>query len=45
MEDTENAGGNFDGGYNKLISQEDFGADENPLYSRQEKPQGTVNET
>ncbi|XP_030247934.1 C-type lectin domain family 4 member M-like [Sparus aurata] len=39
MEDTESAGGNFDGGYNKLISQEDFGADENPLYSRQEKPQ------
>lgn len=28
MEDRDNSGGIFEGTYNKLISQEDFGADE-----------------
>ncbi|XP_070776810.1 CD209 antigen-like protein 2 [Enoplosus armatus] len=37
MEDGENSGGTFDSAYNKLISQEDFSADEHPLYSNQEK--------
>ena len=40
MEDKENADGIFGGIYNKLICKE---ADEQPLYSNQEKQQGIVN--
>lgn len=41
MKDGEIPGGSSDGGYNKLISQEDATADEQALYSIQEKQQGT----
>ncbi|KAM3595042.1 uncharacterized protein V6R79_017495 [Siganus canaliculatus] len=39
MEGREHSGGTFDGAYNQLISQEDLGGDEHPLYSNQEKQQ------
>ncbi|XP_067470646.1 CD209 antigen-like protein 2 [Thunnus thynnus] len=39
MEDGENSGSAHDGTYKKLICQEDFSADEHPLYSNQEKQQ------
>nr|AJF83861.1 liver and lymph node-specific ICAM-3-grabbing non-integrin protein [Miichthys miiuy] len=42
MEDRENSGGIFNGTYNKIISQEDFGTDEHPLYLNQEKQQVSV---
>lgn len=41
MKDGESLEGNSDGGYNKLISQEDATADQQALYSIQEKQQGT----
>lgn len=44
MEDRESSGGIFNGTYNKIISQEDFGTDEHPLYSNQEKQQGMKSE-
>lgn len=40
MIDRENLDGNSDGGYNKLISQEDVTRDEQALHSVQEKQQG-----
>ncbi|TKS86468.1 C-type lectin domain family 4 member M CD209 antigen-like protein 1 [Collichthys lucidus] len=42
MEDREDSGGIFNGTYNKIISHEDFGTDEHPLYSNQEKQQVSV---
>lgn len=41
MKEGEIPGDNSDGGYNKLISQEDASVDEQALYSIQEKQQGT----
>lgn len=41
MKDAEVSGGNSDGGYNKLVSQEDVPVDEQFLYPIQEKQQGT----
>lgn len=41
MKDGEIPEGNSEGGYNKLISQEDVTADDQALYSIQEKQQGT----
>lgn len=40
MIDRENSDGTSDGGYNKLISQEDVTGDEHALHSIQEKQQG-----
>lgn len=41
MKDEEVPGGNSDGGYNKLISQEDGTVGEQALYSVQDKHKGT----
>lgn len=41
MKEGEIPGGNSEGGYNKLISHEDVAADDQALYSIQEKQQGT----
>lgn len=43
MEDRENCAGTFDRGYDKLISQEDMRADEDPLESTHEEQQGMIN--
>lgn len=40
MEDYENLGGGYSGNYRKLIGQEDSSADEQSVYSDQEKRQG-----
>lgn len=41
MKNEQVPGGNSDGGYNKLIGQGDVSADEQALYSIEEKQQGT----
>lgn len=41
MKDGEIPGGNSEGGYNKLIGQEDVTVDDQALYPIQEKQQGT----
>lgn len=44
MEDRENLGTAFERTYNKLICQDDLGADEHAVYSNQEKQRGTVSD-
>lgn len=44
MEDKENPGSSSDSAYNKLVCQEDVNVDEEPLYSKAERQQGTSEE-